>query len=350
MTTNPGLSFLPDSLGRYRNSAKHADFKSRIDLLAAARSVTVVEINDPTATGESLQFLEQDVVQLQSRPFRAQRVIVRLGDSAVLFHSTSVPVRARTRLLEGLTAFVVFGPHSVGTVNGLQLGPDRLLASSPGVELQLVVSAGYESITFLVPPEKLQWHMHGRCEHDHLPEGVELLTPSPSATRELFCWGRRLIDLAMRQPEWFDLRPTQTAAQAELLETLLATLHSSTPGQSTSGALTRINYSEIVQMAEDYVLAHAEERFHLTDLCRATGVSERTLQYAFKEVMSMTPVAYLTQLRLHRARQSLRSASHGTTTVSAEALRYGFWHFGDFTRAYKKCFGELPSETLRWKQ
>jgi AraC-like DNA-binding protein len=33
--------------------------------------------------------------------------------------------------------------------------------------------------------------------------------------------------------------------------------------------------------------------------------------------------------------------------VSAEALRWGFWHFGEFSRAYKKCFGELPSETLR---
>jgi hypothetical protein len=35
--------------------------------------------------------------------------------------------------------------------------------------------------------------------------------------------------------------------------------------------------------------------------------------------------------------------------VTAEALRWGFWHFGDFSRAYKDCFGELPSDTLRRK-
>jgi len=78
-------------------------------------------------------------------------------------------------------------------------------------------------------------------------------------------------------------------------------------------------------------------------------VSERTLQYAFREVMGMTPVAYLSRLRLHRVRHALRTATQASTTVTTEALRWGFWHFGDFSRAYKDCFGELPSDTLRRK-
>jgi len=94
-------------------------------------------------------------------------------------------------------------------------------------------------------------------------------------------------------------------------------------------------------------LSHNKERVYVTDICEATGVNERALQYAFKEVMGMSPVAYLTRLRLHQVRKSLRAATHGTTTVTAEALRWGFWHFGDFSRAYKDCFGELPSDTLR---
>jgi transcriptional regulator GlxA family with amidase domain len=65
--------------------------------------------------------------------------------------------------------------------------------------------------------------------------------------------------------------------------------------------------------------------------------------------MGMSPVAYLTRLRLHRVRKALRMATRGSTTVSAQALNWGFWHFGDFSRAYKNCFGELPSETLRRK-
>jgi hypothetical protein len=40
------------------------------------------------------------------------------------------------------------------------------------------------------------------------------------------------------------------------------------------------------------------------------------------------------------------AATHGSTTVTAEALKWGFTHFGDFSRAYKDCFDELPSDTL----
>jgi hypothetical protein len=50
-----------------------------------------------------------------------------------------------------------------------------------------------------------------------------------------------------------------------------------------------------------------------------------------------------------RLRQALQAATHRSTTVTAETLRWGFWHFGDFSPAYKGCFGELPSDTLRRK-
>jgi transcriptional regulator GlxA family with amidase domain len=62
--------------------------------------------------------------------------------------------------------------------------------------------------------------------------------------------------------------------------------------------------------------------------------------------MGLRPVAYLTRLRLHRVHQALLHASKGSTTVTTEALNWGFWHFGEFSRAYRECFGELPSDTL----
>ena len=76
------------------------------------------------------------------------------------------------------------------------------------------------------------------------------------------------------------------------------------------------------------------------------SVSERTLRYAFRNVLGMSPVAYLTRLRLHRVHKSLKEATRSSTTVTTEALRWGFWHVGDFSKAYKECFGELPSDTL----
>jgi transcriptional regulator GlxA family with amidase domain len=104
-----------------------------------------------------------------------------------------------------------------------------------------------------------------------------------------------------------------------------------------------------VKTAEDYALSRVGDDLYVTDLCKAAAVSERTLEYAFKEILGLAPVTYLTRRRLHRVRQALLAANHGSTTVSTEALNWGFWHFGDFSHVYKDCFGELPSDTLRRK-
>ncbi len=139
------------------------------------------------------------------------------------------------------------------------------------------------------------------------------------------------------------------AVQTELLEMLLAALDIATVPQQTRSHHARQARYRIVRLAEDYTLAHTENRICVTDLCVATGVSERTLQYAFQEVLGMSPLTYLTKLRLHRVRKALRMGTYGATTVSIEAIKWGFWHFGDFSRAYKDCFGELPSKSLRRK-
>jgi transcriptional regulator GlxA family with amidase domain len=165
----------------------------------------------------------------------------------------------------------------------------------------------------------------------------------------LFDWGKRLISTAARRPARFDRRETRAAARAELLERLLSVLDGASVAPQARRDRTREAHGRVVKLAEDHALAHADEHPRVKDLCLAAGVSERTLEYAFREVVRMSPLAYLTRLRLHRVRRSLRAAPRGSTTVAAEALNCGFWHFGEFSRAYKACFGELPSETLRWR-
>jgi AraC-like DNA-binding protein len=323
--------------------------KSERDTPGPAPAVLVSEISDPTAVGESIEVLQQDVVQLESKPLRVRRVVVRLGSALVLFHSTNLAVRTRTRLHVHFEAYTAFGPKAAGTVNGLPVSPDRVLASMPGVEVEIVVAAGYESVAFLFPPNEILGHLRVRHRESEIrPQPrVDLLTPRPAAAQRLYRWGRRLTNVASRQPELFEVPQAQAAARAEMVDILLATLHSVVQVELTPHDMTRQRHSQTVQLVEDYALSHINERINVTDLCEAAGVSERNLEYCFKEVMGMTPMSYLTRLRLHRVRQALRAATHASTTVTKEALRWGFWHFGDFSRAYKNCFGELPSDTLR---
>ena len=313
-------------------------------------AVTVIEITEPTAVNVGIELIDQDAVQLQSMPLRARRVIVRLGAASVVLHSANRRLRTRTRVHEGLLAYVTFGPRANGTVNGLPVRPGLMLAAAPETEAGFVVAAGWESITFLVPPEDVRAHLRARGrEHEfHVPHGIETLQADPDGVRKLFAWGKRLTTTAARQPFIFNERKNERdAARVELLETLLPVLGVAEQLEPTGRDRTRQARSNIVTIAEGHALSRAGEHLSVTDLCRAAGVSERTLEYAFRDVMGLTPMAYLIRLRLHRVRQRLLAGTHGSTTVSAEALNWGFWHLGEFSRAYKDCFGELPSETLR---
>jgi AraC family ethanolamine operon transcriptional activator len=312
--------------------------------------VTVVDITEPTAGRLGIELIDQDAVQLQSKPLRARRVIVRLRTATVLFHSTNLRMRTNTTIHSGLLAYATFGPQATGTVNGLSVRSGLMLALAPEARATLVVDPGWESITFFIPPQDLRAHLTARERGNEfrLPQNVEALSASDAKVRGLFNWGKRLVDTAARQPDLFSGRENEQAgAQVDLLENLLAVLKVASDIEPTRGEQKQTAYSAIVTAAESLALSHTLDRLYVTDLCKAAAVSERTLEYAFKKVMGMTPLAYLTQIRLHRVRQALLEKTRGSTTVSAEAFKWGFWHFGEFSRAYKLCFGELPSDTLQ---
>lgn len=313
--------------------------------------VTAVEITDPTIADEGIGVITRDLLQLGTKPLRARQLVLRLEDSIVLFQATNVRVRARTELHGGLLAYDVFGPRARGSVNGLPIRPNMMLAVESGIQVEFIAEAGYESVTILLSPDAVLQHLTGRRK-DNLcaPHGIEVLNTKEVYARELFDLGKRLTNIAASHPELFkDRKETILAAQDELLEMLLATLDATTIPELTLRDYTRQAYSHVIKLAENYALARPDNRFYVKDLCIATGMRERTLEYVFQHVMGISPVAYLTRLRLHRVRRALRMATRGSTTVSKQALSWGFSHFGDFARAYKDCFGELPSETLRRK-
>jgi transcriptional regulator GlxA family with amidase domain len=201
-----------------------------------------------------------------------------------------------------------------------------------------------------VRPEYIRAHLGARQRGDEfrLPRGVETLRADAAKVQALYEWGKRLVDAAALEPAPFEESAERRAAtQVDLVEALLAALRDAADRGPDRQELARQEQSRLVRIAEDHALAHVGERLYVSDLCRVTAVGERALEHAFKQTMGLTPVAYLARLRLHRVRDALRSPVPGSRTVSAVALDWGFWHFGDFSRAYKDCFGELPSETLR---
>ena len=85
---------------------------------------------------------------------------------------------------------------------------------------------------------------------------------------------------------------------------------------------------------------------HAPEMCKAVGVSNRTLTTCCHEALGMRPHRYRRLRQLHLARRALALAEPGTTTVTEIATAYGFWDIGRFAVAYRAVFGERPSATL----
>lgn len=99
-----------------------------------------------------------------------------------------------------------------------------------------------------------------------------------------------------------------------------------------------------VRRVQDYLQAHAHEPVRAETLASIAGVSLRSLYAGFQDFCGVSPMQYLRDLRLDRARADLLAGGH---TVAGIALRWGFGHLGRFSADYKARFGEHPSETLR---
>jgi AraC family ethanolamine operon transcriptional activator len=171
--------------------------------------------------------------------------------------------------------------------------------------------------------------------------GKEAITTSPARCRALWSHLVGLLDLAqtrhaLRAP-WGQLIERKCfRGFAELL---------ARPDDGR-GACQPSQRARVVRRVEEYLQAHLRNPLSVLDLCRELGVSERTLHYAFREVRGLSPMAYFQANQLNAVRQELKAAPAGTTSVHEIARRWGFWHTGEFAAAYRRLFGELPSETL----
>ncbi|MDI1299059.1 helix-turn-helix domain-containing protein [Methylotenera sp.] len=111
-------------------------------------------------------------------------------------------------------------------------------------------------------------------------------------------------------------------------------------------AMTNTKCWHIIAETRELVRNNVDDPISVAEVCTQLGISRRTLQYCFQNLLNTTPMAYLRAERLNGVRAMLRTEK----SVTEAAAHWGFWHFGHFAQEYKKMFGELPSVTFKRRQ
>jgi AraC-like DNA-binding protein len=103
-----------------------------------------------------------------------------------------------------------------------------------------------------------------------------------------------------------------------------------------------------IRKALEYIETETHRAMSTARLAAHVGISARALQRGFQEHVGCSPMDYLRDVRLQRARDALVAAdASSNVSVTEVALDSGFMHLGRFSVAYRRRFGESPSQTLR---
>ena len=170
-----------------------------------------------------------------------------------------------------------------------------------------------------------------------LPEENDALRGFPRHLHNLFADAKnaRLSSKADRQF-------ATSRMDEELVVRLLTALAES---RSESVDLALKSRQKGLRLAIEFIEANCQSKIGIPDICTAAGLSWRSLDRAFKEILGIGPKRYLLNLKLTQVRRQLTSVPPNTKIVDI-ANNWGFWHMGDFAREYRVMFGELPNETL----
>ncbi|CAH7126231.1 helix-turn-helix domain-containing protein [Vibrio sp. Makdt] len=102
-----------------------------------------------------------------------------------------------------------------------------------------------------------------------------------------------------------------------------------------------------VRRVIEFLDVNAHQLPTISELCQVANLSERSLQYGFREMLGVTPIQYLRIVRLNGAHRDLIRADHQSAKVVNIALKWGFLEFGRFAKEYRHFYNQLPSQTLK---
>jgi len=233
-------------------------------------------------------------------------------------------------------------------LNGSEVGKDSLLIFEPRSEISLCNAAEHEFCSIYIPTDV--WTRAG------LPSKLSLGGEKGACqvtrpNRQLHTQGRSLvrdIQIAATTCPQFETTPAGKIAAAEAAKfvfRIASESHIDEP--ATRAGRPRISRKKIVRRCNRLLDKSEDRHVSVGELTATAGVSERTLEMAFKEYFDEVPSHYLQLRRVKQIHSALRAAKVGEKSVTEILADHGEWEFGRFARNYRSLYGELPSQTLQ---
>lgn len=234
-----------------------------------------------------------------------------------------------------------FDGHIEMTINGRAFSADSTTA---------VVQGPWEQYRFRATPcEGFFYGLDSALVHRVLPEGFRGHFAYSLAGMYRNILEHLLIGLSEALDEWaMSYNPgCEVPAVFTELESAVGTCIAEGIRDSLAGNRNSARIGDTTMASvRTFMCEESHQSLSVGDIARAAGVSIRTLQKAFSEHYSLTPLEVLKIIRLDNARHLLQ-AIDGPKSVGEVCRVVGIGHTGRFSRDYTRRFAESPSETLQ---
>jgi len=305
------------------------------------------QFNDFEAFCESVRHWDLDYHQLDHGGFTSE--LLMFGNTTTLFSRARL---GRRLLQKGATpsGLITFGLLADPDISihwrNIDIYGDRLFIFPPDGELHSISQPDFDVFALSFSEETL----NRTCRSLELPDfrklvdGNEVFNCHPQSMLLLRKWLQQTeLALADSVPA-ADSRMQLQQLEEELASRLIATLAESR-GPVYKPAMRKRDAA--LKVTVDFIVESDNPVTSVRELCSIANVSERTLQYAFRERFGQSPKTFTLTHRLNNVRKMLRHTDPDAEKIYEIAGHHGFLHMGQFTSDYKRLFGELPSETLR---
>jgi len=164
------------------------------------------------------------------------------------------------------------------------------------------------------------------------PRDTLSITPARAALTRLQRLHAAAGDLAENAPEIIANVDAARGLEQALIEAMVDCF---ARGDRRGRNLALGQHAIVMRRFRRVVEESPEQPLFIPEICKAIGVSERTLRMCCQEHLGMAPKRYLLLRRMHLARGALRQAGPRSTSVTAIGTRYGFWELGRFAVEYQ---------------
>ena len=301
-----------------------------------------LELFDPDALSEAVQSSSFEHVQLEHGCFHAQLKHIDLGSLKIDSGCYTRKVIARGEFPSDTVILgCVLDSREEGSINGYRFRQNDIVIFPDGAELDYIQPAATTWCAVQLPVNLLA---EIGCT-ERTPNRIKVL-PGNLHLAQLMGYfvNTQISDFSASVTKPSQLHPF---TDEDLLEQIKQVLDVYSSEDSISRRPSLHNRMAVIRQFERKVRERIDTVLRIPELCTELGVTNRVLEYLFKEEIGMTPKQYSNLLRLHAARQELVQRNAENLTIKQIAQCYGISHLGRFSAAYLRQFGELPSETLR---